>query len=88
MDYLTTISEESFEGDLEETLSYLINKDVMMAVHNDETGLSFSMMRLGPGQTMELDGSAGETVVVKRQVVSEDEMILPTWNGTEMRGDH
>lgn len=56
----------NFAGTLTECITFLQSMNVMLAIHVDETGLNFSMLRLNLNSSMTVEDNIGREITITR----------------------
>lgn len=56
----------NYRGSLSECMTVLQSKNVMVAIHIEETGLGFSMMRLNVGDTISVEDTSETQFTITR----------------------
>ncbi len=56
----------NFEGTIIESITFLQSKNVMLAIHVEETGLNYSMMRLNLSESLSTEDDSGREITITR----------------------
>lgn len=66
MEFGVKSATKNFGGTITECITSLQNMKVMLAIHVEETGLNFSMMRLSVGESIAIEDDNGKEITITR----------------------